>query len=316
MRALSGATVATYLLFRTTQELLYKLRRARCDATARKCTNQMFAILLLPTSFVPLPPANSVAAARRHSVPRAAESPPPFTITRKGLYRLAVGTGYASLLLAVSKAEEDPVYQARVARTISSAVPSPNLRVLEIGIGRAANLDAYPQGTELVGLDASLPAEAQRAGIVARARGLGLTLRFVEGDATALPFDAGAFDAVVMTKVLCSVSDPAAALREVSRVLAPGGRFGFVEHVAADRGSGLEAQQLLLDPLQQVLAGGCHLHRETDTLVSAATSTLSGGGGGGGKDVALFARELVPPERYLVWRMWPIVQQVAGVVVR
>ena len=287
------------------------------DAPARKCTHQMFAILLLPTSFVPLPPANSVAAARRHSVPRAAESPPPFTITRKGLYRLAVGTGYASLLLAVSKAEEDPVYQARVARTISSAVPSPNLRVLEIGIGRAANLDAYPQGTELVGLDASLPAEAQRADIVARARGLGLKLRFVEGDATALPFDAGAFDAVVMTKVLCSVSDPAAALREVSRVLAPGGRFGFVEHVAADRGSGLEAQQLLLDPLQQALAGGCHLHRETDTLVSAAMSTLSGGGGGGGGEGgALFARELVPPERYLVWRMWPIVQQVAGVVVR
>ena len=282
-----------------------------------KCTpaSQMLAMLLLSTSFVLLPPAHSVAAARRHPVPRAAESPPPFTITRKGLYRLAVVTGYASLLLAVSKAEEDPVYQARVARTISSAVPSPNLRVLEIGIGGAANLDAYPQGTELVGLDASLPAEAQRAGIVARARGRGLTLRFVEGDATALPFDAGAFDAVVMTKVLCSVSDPAAALREVSRVLAPGGRFGFVEHVAADRGSGLEQQQLLLDPLQQALAGGCHLHRETDTLVSAATSTLAAGGGGGGGG-ALFARELVPPERYLVWRMWPIVQQVAGVVVR
>ena len=206
-------------------------------------------MLLLPTSFALLPPAHSVAAARRCPVPVAAESPPPFTISRKVLlYHLAVVTGYASLLLAVSKAEEDPAYQAAVARTIASAVPSPNLRVLEIGIGRAANLDAYPRGTELVGLDASLPAEAQRARIVARAGGLGLALRFVEGDATALPFDAGAFDAVVVTKVLCSVSDPAAALREVSRVLAPGGRFGFVEHVAADRGSALETQQLLLDP--------------------------------------------------------------------
>ena len=276
-------------------------------------------MLLLPiTSFALLPPAHSVAAARRRlPAPVAAESPPPFTISRKGLYRLAVVSGYASLLLAVSKAEEDPAYQAAVARTIASAVPSPNLRVLEIGIGRAANLDAYPRGTELVGLDASLPAEAQRARIVARAGGLGLALRFVEGDATALPFDAGAFDAVVVTKVLCSVSDPAAALREVSRVLAPGGRFGFVEHVAADRGSALETQQLLLDPLQQALAGGCHLHRETDALVSAATSTLAAGGaGGGGEGEALFARELVPAERYQVWRMWPIAQQVAGVVVR
>ena len=110
---------------------------------------------------------------------------------------------------------------------------------------------------------------------------------------------------------------PAAALREVSRVLAPGGRFGFVEHVAADRGSALETQQLLLDPLQQALAGGCHLHRETDTLVSAATRTLAAGGAaGGGEGEALFARELAPPERYQVWRMWPIAQQVAGVVVR
>ena len=288
----------------------------RLGSTRSHPGKQMFAMLLLSTSFVVLPPANTLRLAPRHPVSRAAESPPPFTITRKGLYRLAVVTGYASLLLAVSKAEEDPVYQARVARTISSTVPSPNLRVLEVGIGRAANLDAYPQGTELVGLDASLPTEAQRAGIVARARGLGLTLRFVEGDATALPFDAGAFDAVVMTKVLCSVSDPAAALREVSRVLAPGGRFGFVEHVAADRGSALETQQLLLDPLQQALAGGCHLHRDTDSLVSAATGTLAAGGGGGGEGGPLFARELMPPERYLAWRMWPIVQQVAGVVLR
>ena len=284
----------------------------------------MFAVLLLPDAFttgLPSPPQNSAAAQRHTGVPRAIESPPPITITRKGvLYRLAVGTGYASLLLAISKAEQDPVYQERVARTIANAVPSPNLCVLEIGIGRAASLEAYPQGTKLVGLDASLPAAAQRAGIDARARDRGLTLRWVEGDATALPFDTGAFDAVVMTKVLCSVANPAAALREVSRVLVPGGKFGFIEHVAADRGSALEAQQRLLDPLQQALAGGCHLHRETDTLVRRSVrelvdeGTLSSSGGGGGG--TLFTRELVPTERYLVWRMWPIAQQVAGVVVR
>ena len=275
-------------------------------------------VALCPSLLLRSPP-NSVTAPR-HTAPCLVEGPPPFAITRKGLYRLAVGTGYASVLLAVSKAEEDPVYQARVARTISSAVPTSNLRVLEVGVGRAANLDCYPRGTELVGLDATLPAPAQRAGIEARARGLGVTLRWVEGDATALPFDAGAFDAVVMTKVLCSVSDPAAALREVSRVLVPGGKFGFVEHVAADRGSALSAQQQLLDPLQQALAGGCHLHRETDTLVRRSVRDLADGstpdGGGGGGGGALFARELVPTERYLVWRMWPIVQQVAGVVVR
>ena len=77
-------------------------------------------MLLLPTSLALLPPAHSVAVARRHAVPVAAESPPPFTISRKGLYRLAVVTGYASLLLAVSKAEEDPAYQTAVARRDAS----------------------------------------------------------------------------------------------------------------------------------------------------------------------------------------------------
>jgi len=258
-------------------------------------------------------PPNVPHQPRRATIIAAEQQPPPpVSLTRKGILRLALVPGYAGLLLAISKAEEDPAYRSRVVRTIASAVAAPNLRVLEIGIGRAANLDLYPRGTELVGLDAAIPAATQRAGIEARARTLGLgSLRWVEGDASVLPFEAGEFDAVVATKVFCSLTEPTAALREVSRVLAPGGRFGFVEHVAADRGSFLEAQQILLDPLQQVLAGNCHLHRDTDALIVGSTQR-----GGGAAAPALFARQLVPIERYQAWRMWPIVQQAAGVMVK
>lgn len=134
-------------------------------------------------------------------------------------------------------------------------------------------------------------------------------MSWVQGSVQGLPFEDGTFDAVIMIKVLCSVSDPMAALREVSRVLAPGGRFGYVEHVAAEAGSPLEWQQLLIDPLQQALAN-CHLHRDTDGLIRGSLLGAAGAGGG-----ALFEREEAA-ERYQVWEMWPITQQAAGVVVK
>jgi hypothetical protein len=148
---------------------------------------------------------------RRAAVTTASESPPPFSLTRKGALRLAVLSAYPPLLYAISKAEEDPAYATRVARTIASAVPTPDLRVLEIGIGRAANLELYPRGTQLVGLDATLPGSAQRADAEERAKAFGLGgLSWVEGDVAALPFGAAEFDAVVATKVFCSVRSSAA----------------------------------------------------------------------------------------------------------
>ena len=148
---------------------------------------------------------------RRAAVTTASESPPPFSLTRKGALRLAVLSAYPPLLYAISKAEEDPAYATRVARTIASAVPTPDLRVLEIGIGRAANLELYPRGTQLVGLDATLPGSAQRADAEERAKAFGLGgLSWVEGDVAALPFGVAEFDAVVATKVFCSVRSSAA----------------------------------------------------------------------------------------------------------
>ncbi|KAH9294873.1 hypothetical protein KI387_038461, partial [Taxus chinensis] len=83
----------------------------------------------------------------------------------------------------------------------------------------------------------------------------------------ALPVLDSSMDAVVGTLVLCSVSDVEKTLKEVQRVLKPGGRFIFVEHVAAPDGTLLRFWQKLLDPLQKFVSDGCHLTRETGKLI-------------------------------------------------
>ncbi|KAJ0095238.1 hypothetical protein Patl1_15967 [Pistacia atlantica] len=77
-------------------------------------------------------------------------------------------------------------------------------------------------------------------------------------------------DAVVGTLVLCSVKDVAMTLQEVKRVLKPGGNYIFVEHVAAKDGTLIKFWQSVLDPIQQTVADGCHLTRETGKDISEA----------------------------------------------
>jgi hypothetical protein len=70
--------------------------------------------------------------------------------------------------------------------------------------------------------------------------------------------------------VLCSVDDPGAAVREVLRVLKPGGRFLFMEHVAAPEGSWLRGVQSLFNPLQRLLCDGCNVNRCTGSTIEGA----------------------------------------------
>lgn len=84
----------------------------------------------------------------------------------------------------------------------------------------------------------------------------------------------------------------------------------FIEHIIGEEGSLLRAQHEALDPLQQLLAGGCHLNRETDRLFVGAAAAAADGGGG-----ALFSR--VERLDYLEQgSKWPIVRQVGGVLVK
>jgi SAM-dependent methyltransferase len=84
-----------------------------------------------------------------------------------------------------------------------------------------------------------------------------------------LPFSDGTFDTVVSTFTLCSVEKPGQALKEVARVLAPGGRFLFLEHGLSPAGE-VARWQRRLAPVQKCVAGGCRLTRDIAGLLAEA----------------------------------------------
>lgn len=139
-------------------------------------------------------------------------------------------------------------------------------RVLEIGAGTGLNLSHYPDAIdELVLVEPSAPM-ADR--LEARRAKLGRRAHIVAAPAETLPFGDGSFDTVVSTLVLCTVHDPDAALAEVRRVLRPGGRLLFCEHVRSDTPRLSRWQDRLADAWAAV-ADGCRCNRETlDTISS------------------------------------------------
>lgn len=140
--------------------------------------------------------------------------------------------------------------------------------VLELGAGTGLNLAHYGDGvTRLVLTE---PDRHMRRQLEERAAALTLPVEVVDAGAERLPFDDASFDVVVSTLVLCSVADPAASLREVHRVLRPGGRFVYLEHVVADEGTARRTWQHRLEPLWKRVAGNCHVTRDTAASIGAA----------------------------------------------
>jgi SAM-dependent methyltransferase len=136
-------------------------------------------------------------------------------------------------------------------------------RTVEIGAGTGLNLEHYPAGVDLLLTE---PDEHLARRLHARADGRHEVLH---AHAEALPVPDGSVDTVVATLVLCSVADPALVLVEVARVLRPGGRFLFLEHVRA-HDAGLARWQDRLTPLWKVVAGNCHPNRSTLATLRAS----------------------------------------------
>ncbi|MBS0476518.1 MAG: class I SAM-dependent methyltransferase, partial [Proteobacteria bacterium] len=98
-----------------------------------------------------------------------------------------------------------------------------------------------------------------------------------QGFGEAIPFAEGSFDSVVCTFTLCSVGDQAQTLRELHRVLRPGGRLLFGEHGRAPDAS-VRRWQERIEPVWKHLAGGCHLTRPiTAAIEEAGFRSLSHG---------------------------------------
>jgi ubiquinone/menaquinone biosynthesis C-methylase UbiE len=141
-------------------------------------------------------------------------------------------------------------------------------KVLEIGAGTGASLAFYgPKVTRLVLVE---PDRHMRARLALRAEGR----EVIDAPAERLPFDDATFDAVVCMLVLCSVPDPARVLAEVRRVLAPGGAFVYIEHVADEERPKRLVWQRRVEPAWKWLAAGCHLTRRTSEDIRAAGFTI------------------------------------------
>jgi SAM-dependent methyltransferase len=140
--------------------------------------------------------------------------------------------------------------------------------VLEVGCGDGRSFEHYPTSvTQLVAVE---PDSSARAAAADRARATSVPIDVVDGTAETLPAEQRSFDAVVSMGVLCTVSDPAAALAEIRRVLAPTGRLYFWEHVRSRRAP-LRLLQGTLDAVFWTRAlGGCRTTR--DTAATIATS--------------------------------------------
>ena len=125
-------------------------------------------------------------------------------------------------------------------------------RTLELGIGTAQNARFYPRGAEIIGVDPD-PAMLDRAG--RRIREAPADLHLVAAAGEALPFRDGSFDDVVVTLALCSVESLDRTLEEARRVLKPGGRLRFFEHVRSES-RGWARVQDAVTPAWRVIATG------------------------------------------------------------
>ena len=141
--------------------------------------------------------------------------------------------------------------------------------VLELGPGAGSNLPRLAgRGVDRwIGIEPMLAAHPY---LERRLAETGLCGSVVAGIAEALPVPSASVDAVVSTLVLCSVHDLEATLHEIRRVLRPGGRFVFVEHVAAPEGDPLRRHQQRFSRVWRWLADGCHPNRDTGRALESA----------------------------------------------
>ncbi|AEB60150.1 type 11 methyltransferase [Ectopseudomonas mendocina] len=154
-----------------------------------------------------------------------------------------------------------------VMKARSQLVPQARGRVLEIGIGSGLNLSFYdPQRVEVVvGVD---PSAAMQRLARERAARCQVPVEMIALELGQIQAADASFDDIVCTFTLCTIPDAVSALREMRRVLKPGGRLLFCEHGLAPDLPVVRWQKRLT-PLWKPLAGGCHLDRDIPALILA-----------------------------------------------
>jgi ubiquinone/menaquinone biosynthesis C-methylase UbiE len=140
-------------------------------------------------------------------------------------------------------------------------------RVIEVGAGSGLNFTHYPEAvSEVVAVE---PESRLRATATAAAQHAPVMVHVIDGTADRLPVENETFDAAVASLVLCSVPDQAVALRELFRVIRPGGELRFYEHVLSNDPKWAKRQRRIA-PVWRCFAGGCNPHRDTARAIEAA----------------------------------------------
>jgi len=147
--------------------------------------------------------------------------------------------------------------------------------ILEVGIGSFPNAIFYKHANlnelDIIGIDSDDQIDkyarnsAKRAGILPNH-----SLRTIHATSEALPFPDASVNAVVSTLTLCTVQNPFRSIAEIKRVLKPGGKFLFWEHVLSETDESLRKSQIALSPQQAKLKNGCCLDRRTGETIRAA----------------------------------------------
>ena len=144
--------------------------------------------------------------------------------------------------------------------------------VVEIGFGSGLNVPFYPESVSRVA--AVEPADVGWKLAEKRVGASSVPVERSGLDGQSLPFEDNSYDAALSTWTLCTIPDVAAALREVRRVLKPGGTLHFVEHGLAPDES-VRRWQRRLEPVQKRVFGGCHLTRQVAQLLTNAGFTIT-----------------------------------------
>ncbi len=153
-----------------------------------------------------------------------------------------------------------PVF-AKLRRRVASGLEG---EVLEVGFGSGRNVPFYPPAVQRV--QAVDPATAGRKIAAKRVAASSVPVEYIGLDGQRLALEDNSVDHVLVTWTLCTIPDVGLALREIHRVLRPGGALHFVEHGRAPDPN-IARWQDRLTPLQRRIGGGCHLNRSIDQLI-------------------------------------------------
>ncbi len=168
---------------------------------------------------------------------------------------------FAALYDRMNSAAEKGWMGERRARLLSGA----RGEVLEIGGGTGANLPHYRSVKHVTVTE---PDPFMRAKLHPKLAGVRVPVEVSDASAESLPFPDDVFDTVVSTLVLCTVPDQGAALAEIRRVLRPGGRLLFIEHVRGEEQAAIWQDRI--EPVWKRLVAGCHPNRDTVSAIEEA----------------------------------------------